>query len=103
MPQMTANLAQYRAIAAWKPQLGDILFQHGMLTHWFGIVSGVDRTGGYGKITVTKAGMPVLLVTMHDAEAEKNKVDLVVADVLTSRAGKYAAIQMVGNSLIWYV
>lgn len=101
--QLTANLAQYKPIATWRPQLGDVVFQHGLLTHWFGLVSGIDRSGGYGKITITKAGMPVLLVTMHDAEADKNKIELPVADILTSKGGKYAALQSIGNSLVWYV
>jgi hypothetical protein len=103
MQQLTANLAQYRAIAMWKPQLGDIVIQHGFLTHWFGVVSGVDRSSGYGSLTITKAGMPVLLVTMHDAESEKNKVSIPIADILTSKGGKFAALQLVTNSLIWYV
>lgn len=103
MQQLATNLAQYRAIAMWKPQLGDIVIQHGLFTHWFGIISGIDKTAGYGNLTITKAGMPVLLVTMHDAESEKNKIEIPIADVLTSKGGKYAAIQLVNSSLIWYV
>lgn len=103
MTPVATALAQYKAIAAWKPQLGDIVFQHGLFTHWFGIVSGIDKADGYGKLTITKAGLPILLVSMHDAEAEKNKIEIPIADVLTSKSGKFAALQQTGNTLIWYV
>lgn len=103
MQQVTATLAQYKPISAWKPQVGDSVFQHGLLTHWFGIVTSVDRTNGYGKATIVKAGMPVLLVTMHDAEMEKNKIEIPVADILTSKGGKYAVLQTAGNTTVWYV
>lgn len=104
MPQqLTANLAQYKPISTWRPQLGDVVFQHGFLTHWFGIVNGVDRAKGFGEVSITKAGMPLLLVTMNDAEAESNKVVLPIAEILTSRGGKYAALQTIGGSLVWYV
>lgn len=103
MPQLTANLAQYKPIATWRPQLGDVVFQHGLLTHWFGIVSGVDRTKGFGEVTITRAGMPLLLVTMSDVEAESNKVVFPISKVLTSRGGKYAVLQSIGNTLVWYV
>lgn len=101
MSNVGMNLAQYRPIAAWQPQLGDIIIWHGWLTHWFGIVAGVSLNED--RLHIVKAGMPLLLVSFNPGEVEENKTELRISSVLASTGGKYAVIQTAGGNTVWYV
>ena len=93
------DLAHYKPIQEWDPKVGDVLIKHNLLTHWFGIVSQVE----YGVIVVIAAGLPKLLLTMGGTAQDKSKVTLDVADIVSSRAGKYAAISCIQNTVVWHV
>jgi hypothetical protein len=93
------NLAYYKPIQEWDPKVGDVLIKHNFLTHWFGIVSQVE----HGVIMVIAAGLPKLLLTMGSTAQDKSKVTLDVADIVNSRAGKYAAISCIQNNVVWHV
>ena len=100
-PMISVNLAQSKPIAQWKPALGDIVMWHGWIQHWFGIISSINNEG---TVTVTKAGMPVLLFTMDEMEQTKNKVTIAISAINRSRGGKYAVLQALpGSTNIWYV
>ena len=100
-PMISVNLAQSLPIAKWKPALGDIIMWHGWFQHWFGIVSSINAEG---TVTVTKAGMPVLLFTMDEIEQTKNKTTIAVSAINRSRGGKYAVLQALpGSTNVWYV
>lgn len=95
------NLAHYKPINSWDPEIGDIVVWHGWIQHWFGIVAGVNPSED--KIYIVKSGLPLLLVGMSPPEIENNKTELSLSSILSSTGGKYAALQTVNNTLVWYV
>lgn len=99
MKQIALQLANYNAIAMWKPQVGDVVIHHGFLQHWFGIVNSINQ----GSVTVVRAGLPVLMLTMDEHDMAKNKQELSIQIVRNSRGGKYAAIQNMQGTQTWYV
>ena len=100
-PLMSVALAQSLPIVKWKPALGDIIIWHGWFQHWFGVVSSINADG---TVTVTKAGIPVLLFTMDELEQQKNKATIAVSAVNRSRGGKYAVMQTLpGSANVWYI
>jgi len=100
-PLISVNLAQSLPIAKWRPTLGDFVTWHGWLQHWFGVVSSINADG---TVTITKAGMPILLFTMDELEQTKNKITVAVSAVTRSRGGKYAVMQALpGAANVWYV
>lgn len=99
MRNVALQLAQFNGLANWKPQLGDHIVQHGLLTHWFGIINGIEGN----TLSVIKAGMPVLLLTMEESDITKNTIKLNVSSIKTSSAGKYAIIQHSGENQVWYI
>lgn len=99
MKNVALQLAQFNGLASWKPQLNDVIIQHGWFTHWFGIVNGIDGN----VVSVIKAGLPVLLLTMEETLIPNNTTKLSVASIKTARPGKYAVIQNNGVNQIWYV
>jgi hypothetical protein len=94
------DLAFYRSIQEYQPQVGDILIRHNLLTHWFGIISQLNQDN---TIVVTKAGLPSLLLTMNNNQQEKSKLILDMADIVNSKGGKYAAIKCIQNQPVWFV
>lgn len=100
-PIISVNLAQSNTIAKWKPTLGDFVVWHGWFTHWFGVVSSINSEG---TVTITKAGIPVLLFTMDELEQTKNKITIPISQINRSRGGKFAVMQALPNTAnIWYV
>lgn len=95
------NLAHYKPINSWTPQVGDIVIWHGWIQHWFGIVAGVNQSED--KIHIVKSGLPILLVGMNPAEIEANKVEINLSTILSSTGGKYAALQTTNNVHVWFV
>lgn len=99
MKDISVQLAAWNPISTWRPQIGDVVIYHGLFTHWFGIVNSISS----GKITVVKAGLPILLLTMDEFDMPKNQIELSVSRVRSSRGGKYAVLQLNAGSQIWYV
>lgn len=100
-PMISVNLAQSLPIAKWKPTLGDFVVWHGWLTHWFGVVSSINAEG---TVTITKAGLPLLLLSMDELEQTKHSTVVAVSAINRSRGGKYAILQALpGATNVWYV
>jgi len=99
MKNVALNLAQFNGLASWKPQLGDVVIQHGLVTHWFGIVNGINGN----TLSIIKAGLPLLLLTMEESSIPSNTVQLNIASIKSSRGGKYAILQHNGPDQIWYI
>lgn len=97
---LQVNLAHYKAIQEWEPQVGDVIIHHGLLTHWFGVISQIDPNGS---IEVVSSGLPLLLLTLSGKKLEKSKKNIDVSDIKTSKGGKYAAIKSTQNVIVWYV
>ena len=94
------DLALYKPIREWHPTVGDTLVHHGWLTHWFGVVSQINPDN---TIEVIRSGLPILLMTMSGTKMEKAKIVLDIADIKSSRGGKYAAVKSIQNSIVWHV
>lgn len=99
MKNITVQLAQYKPLATWEPQLGDLIIQHGWFTHSFGIINAIDG----GVLSVVQAGLPVLLLTMDELNIEKNTKKLSTSSMRQARPGKYAVLQNVANTQVWYI
>jgi hypothetical protein len=102
MKQSTLNLAQYKSIAAWKPQLGDIVIWHGLMTHWFGIVNGIRDE----ELSIVKSGLPFLLLQLDEAQIAKGTVTIPISKIhaAAGKRGTYAAIQNTdGNLPTWFI
>lgn len=100
-PIISVNLAQSNSITKWKPTLGDFVVWHGWFTHWFGVVNSINAEG---TVTITKAGIPVLLFAMDELEQSKSKITVPISAITRSRGGKYAVMQALPNTAnIWYV
>ena len=101
MNQTSMNLAHYKFLVNWTPQIGDFLVYHGLIYgRWFGVINAISPNGD---ITVIKSGLPLLLLSMDTSEYQKNQQVLSLASVRNSTGGKYAAVRAVGNNLIWFV
>jgi len=100
MKNLQVDLAHYRGISEWKPEVGDFIVQHGWFTHWYGVVSRIDPNGSVEIIT---AGLPMLLVLLSGRKMEKSKKIIDIADIHASRGGKYATVKSVKSTVIWYV
>jgi len=100
MNDVGVNLAHYKPISTWKPRVGDIIMWHGWIQHWFGIVSGINRDG---TLTVVKSGLPLLLVTLSEAQVESSKFTVPLGEIHSSTGGTYAAVQVIQDTPVWYV
>jgi len=94
------DLAHYKSIGEFEPQVGDFIIHHGWLTHWFGVIG---QTNPDGTIEVIRAGLPLLLFTLSSSKQDKSKLIIDLDDIKTSKGGKYAAIKCMQNLVIWYV
>ena len=99
MKTTAVQLAQFKSLSTWRPQIGDFIIQHGWLTHWFGVINAIDG----GSLSIIKAGLPVLLFSMDDAEMQKNTVILGINTIMRSRGGKFAVMQTINGSNVWYI
>ncbi|MDP1712571.1 MAG: hypothetical protein Q8K86_08950 [Candidatus Nanopelagicaceae bacterium] len=97
--EIAIDLAQYKSIREWRPKVGDVVIWHGWFTHWFGVVSGVDADES---LRVTKAGLPLLMLTMTQAEMKKNSIKVDLRKVGRTK-GEYAVIQKIKGASLWYV
>lgn len=102
MNQLAPNtdLAYYKSIGEWAPRVGDNIVWHGWLTHWFGVVSGIAPDG---TVSIIKAGLPVLLVTLTEPAMVQNTINVHLSEIRQGVGGKYSVVQAHGNNLIWYV
>ena len=95
-------LAHYRKIAEYEPEIGDYIQIAGWFSTEHGVVTYFDKVGN---IHATFEGLPFLLLTLTDAEREKNTRVLKLSDLRVGRPGKYSILQhsVRHNANIWYV
>lgn len=99
---ITSDLAHYRYLTDWKPQVGDVVIYHGwVFSHWYGVIAGIDPSNH--TLSVINKGLPVLMLTLEPGEYEKNTKVIPISDIRKSTGGKYAVQRAVGNNLIWFI
>lgn len=102
MKQDGTELAHYKFLVNWEPQVGDFVIYHGWVySRWYGVVSSISRTDH--TVTVVKSGLPVLLLNLSPDEHAKNQEVIPIADIRNSVGGKYAAFRAVGNNVLWFI
>lgn len=92
--QFHLALAEYKSIAAYKPRISDFVIWHGWLSHYYGIINGIENN----QIRIIKAGIPLLLLSMEQDQMDQNAIVVSLNKIKSSR-GAYA-IQQAG---IWYI
>lgn len=95
------DLSRYKSIQEWDAQVGDIIIYHGWFTHWFGVISLVDKNNN--TVGVVKAGLPILLVTLSGSKMDKSRRTLDIDDIRASSGGRFSIIKSVHNMMVWYV
>lgn len=88
-------LAQWLPIGKYKPRVGDLVVRHGWFTHYFGFITKVNESR---TLSIVRAGVPQLLLTMPPEDVENNIVILPLSKIHRSR-GEYAIFQ----DNIWYI
>jgi hypothetical protein len=94
------DLAHFAAIAEWVPRVGDKVFWHGWIKHWFGVV---NRTLQSGQVSIIQAGLPYLLFTMTEEQMEKATKTVHASTIRASRGGEWAVAQNLGGEVTWYI
>lgn len=99
---LNVELAHYRDIREYRPQVGDMVICHGWVqrTKWFGVITQIEKDG---TIQLIKSGLPRLLVTMDTAGMAKNTQILNVKDIVGSLPGSYTITHQEGTVTVWYV
>lgn len=101
MNQIPSDLAHFKHLIQWTPQIGDMVIWHGWFTHWYGVVRLVDTVDN--QVHVIRKGLPVLLLTLEQGEYENNTIKIPIHKIKKSSGGKYATIRSVGSNTIWYI
>jgi hypothetical protein len=101
--QTSVNLAMYRLINTYTPQVGDHIVKHGWFvrTKWYGVVGAVNGD----IISVVTSGIPRNLFTMSPAEMSANTIKLSLASIIGSLPGSYSIIKhdASNNAVVWYI
>ncbi len=98
--QMDVNMAQRKPLHAWEPDIGDWIIIHGWVSHWFGVVSKIDRTTN--SVEVIRAGLPAILFSYAEDEMVKNTIKINVTRIRNSRT-KYSVVKNEQAAMVWYV
>lgn len=94
--QTTVDLAMWKPIDQYRPQIGDTIIWHGwVVSHWYGIISEINNDG---TLKVVTAGIPSLLF-----DKQKKHKDIKLNDIVNSVGGEYSVIRSIGNSTLWFV
>lgn len=92
------DLAAFKPITKWVPQIGDMVFFYGWFNKWVGVINGVD-----GKtVTVITAGSPIELFSYNTSKMEKNTIRLNVSDIQYSNS-KYSIQKVEQHVSVWYI
>lgn len=90
------ELAKFRALSKWTPQVGDFIIHHGWLyDKWYGVISNV----GVKMVDVIYDGLPFLLFTLlpEKYNSQTKKISLIA--IKSSRGGEFAVLQ----NGVWFV
>tara|TARA_R100001244_G_scaffold25113_2_gene25402 strand:- start:66541 stop:66846 length:306 start_codon:yes stop_codon:yes gene_type:complete len=99
---VVSDLAHYRYLNEWKPEIGDTVIYHGWLySHWYGIISGINPADH--TLAVIHKGLPVLMLTLDPGEYEKNTTIIPISDIRKSTGGKYAVQRATGGNIVWFI
>jgi hypothetical protein len=99
MTNIPSDLAHFKYLTEWSPQIGDIVIWHGWFTHWYGVVSSITNS----TVGIIKSGLPILLLTMDQSDYDGNTMNVSISDIRRSTGGKYATIRSVGSNTVWYI
>lgn len=79
------ELARFRNLSEYVPDVGDFIIEVGWFKTRFGVVSGV-RTN---VISVVFSSLPFTLYTSTEEDQKKNTQDIHISDIVRSKAGHY--------------
>lgn len=99
---ITTELAHFKYLDEWSPQVGDIVVYHGwVLNHWYGVISAINQDAH--TINVIHKGLPVLMLTLDPGEYNDNSSTVAIANIRRSTGGKYAIIRSISNNVVWFI
>lgn len=98
------ELALYRALAQYKPRVGDVIIKHGWFVSvkWFGVINFIDQEG---QLHIIRTGLPKLLFSMPKEKMPSNTIRLPNSLISQSISGSYSVMQQESSSNmpVWYV
>lgn len=96
-------LAQYRSIADYIPSHGDYIVWSGWFTTWHGLLADYDRDTD--TISIIFAGVPFVLLTLNEAEQEKDTKKIKLNNIKLSSHGKWAIMQLdtSRSTNVWFI
>jgi len=92
------ELAVYKPIIKWTPQISDVVFFYGWFNRWIGVINGIKGN----EVTVIRAGSPIELFSYNDLKMAKNTVVLDVNYIQRS-SSKYSIQRVEQNVSVWYI
>jgi len=96
-------LANYADLRKYIPAYGDYLIWSKWFTTWHGFV--VDFDAKTLEVSVIFAGLPIMLVTMTEAEQKKETRKISLGELNNATKGKYAVLRhdIQNNANVWFV
>lgn len=94
-------LAQYCSRMDYKPRYGDLIIWSKWFSTWHGFVIGIDKETN--TLQIVFAGVPFLLLTMHESEHETETKYIKLRDIQRAPNGKYAIQTIEGQATVWYI
>lgn len=91
---INVELARYKPLNTWKPQIGDLVFWYGFFTKWVGVVTSFNGKN----LTIVVEAFPSLLMTLDQSEYDKNTRTIDISKIRSSSKGEYNVLQ----DNIWY-
>lgn len=99
---VNSDLAHYRYLNEWKPQMGDIVIYHGwVFNHWYGVINGINPQEH--TVSIIHRGLPVLMLTLDPGEYEQNTKIVPISEIRKSTGGKYAVQRATGSNIVWFI
>jgi len=92
---VSVELARFGNFSAYKPKVGDVIIWHGWFNHWFGIVTGMEKTD----LVVLVEKLPKLLILMPEEERLVKTKRVPLMKLRKSIAGEYAVLQ----DGVWFI
>lgn len=101
--QSPPPLAQYKDLSDYNPGYGDFVVWSGWFSTWHGIVSDYDNKSG--DLYIIFAGVPFLLLTMTEAEQQKETKQVPLSRIKNASKGTWAINRhdATRNANIWYI
>lgn len=86
------DIAHFKPINSWEPNISDFVIWHGWFTHWFGVILEIHKSS---EVKIAKSGLPFLLFQFDEYELsqKKNNILVPISKIRSSRAGEYTVFQ----------